>query len=350
MGRAARSPYVRWMSTSASLDSTSVQLEAGEQVVIPLQIRNNGEDVEAYEFEVVGPAADWATVEPVPPVFPGGETTATLTFHPPRAPEVAAGELEFGVIVTPTQHPDETVVPEGVIEVLPFFETTAELVPRTSQGRLRARHKVAVDNRGNVPVTALLTGDDATSQLGFKVDPQGLTVMPGEALFANVRVKPAKRIWRGAPVTHPFTMEVAPQDNTSAVLDGTYVQQPILPSWLGKALLALLMLLAVLAAIWFFVLKPTIETAAEDAVSPQVEKAADQAATAEKQAAAAEDAAGSAQGAADEADTSAKKAQEIAGGPVPPKVVTRALSERLNAVTNEGATSPSPTQSRPSHD
>src|SRR3954469_3493962 len=54
----------RAMSTSASLDSSSVQLQAGEQVVIPLQIRNNGEIVEGYRLEVVGPPAAWSTVEP----------------------------------------------------------------------------------------------------------------------------------------------------------------------------------------------------------------------------------------------------------------------------------------------
>src|SRR5688572_12010054 len=135
------------MSTTASLDSSSVRLDPGDQVVIPLQIRNNGEIVEGYKIEVVGAPAAWATVEPeTVSLYPGSSTTATVSFHPPRSAQVPAGEQQFGVVVTPAEHPDEAVVPEGVIEVLPFLETTAELMPHTSQGSRHGRHQVAVDN------------------------------------------------------------------------------------------------------------------------------------------------------------------------------------------------------------
>jgi hypothetical protein len=326
------------MSTSASLDSSSVRMQAGEQVVIPLQIRNNGEIVEGYRIEVVGPPAAWSTVEPsTVSLYPGSSTTATVSFHPPRSSGTSAGEMQFGVIVTPTEHPDEAVVPEGVVEVLPFLDTTAELLPRTSQGRRHGRHQVAVDNRGNVPVTTVMSATDPTGKVRFAVAPQALTVSPGQAAFADVRVRPAKRIWRGAPVTHPFAVEVAPQESTSVVLDGTYVQQPILPSWIGKALLALLALLIALAAIWFLLLKPTIESAAEDAVAPQTEKAAAEAAEAEKKAEEAGAAAQDAGSAAGSANESADRAANIAGTTrAPGKFVTTTLSERLVTSTAKG--------------
>jgi hypothetical protein len=326
------------MSTSATLDSSNVRMQAGEQVVIPLQIRNNGEIVEGYRIEVVGPPSAWSTVEPATvSLYPGSSTTATVSFHPPRTSGVSAGEMQFGVIVTPTEHPDEAVVPEGVVEVLPFLDTTAELLPRTSQGRRQGRHQVAVDNRGNVPVTTVMSATDPTGKVRFVVAPQALTVASGEAAFADVRVRPAKQIWRGAPVTHPFAVEVAPQESTSVVLDGTYVQQPILPPWLGKALLALLALLIALALLWFLLLKPAVESAAEDAVSPEVEKAAASAAEADKKAAAADGAAGQAEDSAGSAKESEEGVKDIlkknnikvAGTPVP-------FSSRLAAKTADG--------------
>ena len=335
------------MSTTASLDTSSVQLQAGEQAVIPLQIRNNGEIVEGYRLEVVGPPAPWTTVEPASvSLFPGSSTTATVSFHPPRSAGVPAGELQFGVVVTPTEHPDEAVVPEGVIEVLPFLDTTAELMPRTSQGRGQGRHQIAVDNRGNVPVTGLLSATDPTGRLGCLVRPEALTVHAGEAGFADVRIRPAKRIWRGAPVTHPFVVQVAPQDSPSVQLDGTYVQQPILPSWLGRALLALLALVVLLAALWYLVLKPTIRSSAQAAVAPQVEKAARDAASAEQAAGKAGGSAGKAAGSAGEAAGSAGKAEKtrsdiedyvkkhniaVQGTSVP-------FSDRLQRDTREGET------------
>ena len=326
------------MTTSATLDSSSVQLQAGEQVVIPLQIRNNGEIVEGYQIEVVGPPAAWSTVEPATvSLYPGSSTTATVSFHPPRSSTVPAGELKFGVIVTPTEHPDEAVVPEGVVEVLPFLDTTAELLPRTSQGRRQGRHQVAVDNRGNVPVTTVLAATDPTGKVKFAVSPQALTVGAGQAAFADVRVRPAKRIWRGAPVTYPIAVEVAPQESPSVVLDGTYVQQPTFPPWLGKALLALLALLLLLLALWFLLLKPAIENTAEDAVQPEAEQAAADAAQAEKKA----DEAGGAAGQAKDSAGTAQQAEEgvktilkenkikVAGTPVP-------FSRRLAAETAKG--------------
>ena len=62
------------MTTSATLDSSSVQLQAGEQVVIPLQIRNNGEIVEGYQIEVVGPDLESRSRQPAatPSRGPGG--------------------------------------------------------------------------------------------------------------------------------------------------------------------------------------------------------------------------------------------------------------------------------------
>lgn len=335
------------MTTTAHLDSSNLQLQAGDQAVIPLQIRNNGEIVEGYHIEVVGPPAAWTTVEPASvSLYPGSSTTATLSFNPPRSARVPAGELQFGVVVTPMEHPDEAVVPEGVVEVLPFLDTTAELLPRTSQGRDCGRHQIAVDNRGNVPVTGLLSATDPTGQLRYRITPQALTVGPGEAGFADVRVRPAKRIWRGAPVTHPFAVEVAPQESPSVQLDGTYVQQPVLPSWLGRVLLAALALLALLAALWFGVFRPVIRSSAQDAVAPQVKQAAQHAASAEqaageaggsaeKAAGAAGSAAGSA-GSAKQSDADVKDTIIKAGGRLPGAAVP--FSDRLQLSTPGGTT------------
>lgn len=299
------------MTTTASLDATSLELAAGDEAVVPLQIRNNGSVVEGYELSLVGAAAGWATVEPATvSLYPGTATTAAVRFRPPRSSGVPAGPLPFGVRVVPTEHPELAVVPEGVLEVLPFLETTAELVPRTSQGR-RGRHQVAVDNRGNVPVTVLVDAVSDGDRVGFKVDPVGLSILPGEARFVSLKVVPRRRIWRGQPVTHPFVVGVAPQDSTPVELDGGYVQTPVVPKWLLWALLGLLLLLALLAAVWFGLLKPTIESQAKEAAE---EAAAPAAAQAEEAAAQADQAAEEAGGAATDAKQAADEAEQGGGG------------------------------------
>lgn len=325
------------MTTSAILDSTSLRLDAGGEVVVPLQIRNNGQVVEGYQISVIGAPAAWAVVEPSSvSLYPGTTTTATVTFKPPRNARTPAGELPFGVRVQPTEHPELAVVPEGVIEVLPFLETTAELVPRTSQGR-RGRHQVAIDNRGNVPVNVLVDAASDGDKVRFKVDPVGLSIAPGEARFVKITVTPRRRIWRGQPVTHPFSVGVTPQDSTAVNLEGSWVQSRVIPKWLMWALLALLLLLGAAIALWLWLLKPAIESQAQDAAeeaAAQAEEAAEEAAQA------AEDAGGAAQtagGAATDAEKAADDAENA--GDQPPVVPTRPrvritdISPRLNVVT-----------------
>src|SRR4051812_31003195 len=124
------------MSTTATLDSSSVRLDPGGEAVVPVQISNTGEIVEGYHLEVLGAPAAWTQVEPESiSLYPGSTTTAVIAFRPPKSAAVPAGELPFGLRVVPTEHPEEAIVTEGVVQILPWLETTAELVPRTSRGR-----------------------------------------------------------------------------------------------------------------------------------------------------------------------------------------------------------------------
>lgn len=326
------------MSTTASLDSTSVSLDPGTEAVIPLQIRNNGEIVEGYRIEVVGAPAAWAVVDPPDlSLYPGTSTTATVTFRPPRSASVPAGEQRFGVVVTPTEHPDEAVVPEGVVEILPFLETVAELVPRTSQGRRRGRHQVALDNRSNVPVTAVIEGTDEGRKVRFRIDPPALSVPSGEAAFASVKVRPSKQVWWGQPITHPFSVIVTPQDSISVALDGTHVQQPVIPRWLPKLLLALLGLLLALLVLWFVVLKPAIEEQARQVAEEAVAEEVAAAQGAAEQAAAG---AGAAQQSAGDAQEAADTAQDLVGLPPTPRTIVAPFAERLNVVTGGSGVEP----------
>ena len=339
------------MSTVARLEVESLILDAGGEGFVPLEIRNTGDFVEDYHLEIVGVPAQWTSIaDPEFTLYPGTSTTTTLTVHPPRSSAVPAGELRFGVKVTPTEHPDEAVVPEAVVEVLPFLDTTAELVPRTSRGRLSGKHEVAVDNRGNVPVTVFIAVTDQGELL--KLDESAkdaLTVSPGQAQFAKVKVTPVQKLWRGATKTIPFTATVSPQDGIPVTLDGSHLQEPILPPWLGKALLALLALLAALAVIWFVLLKPTVQAAAKEAAlavanepvkqaQAQASQAAVQAAKANEAAQAAQAAKTTAAAAAAQADTAKQAVAKIATGPLPPKTVTAPFSGRLTVAAATGQT------------
>lgn len=273
---------VRGMSLTASLDESSVAAEPGEETALPLRVLNSGSTVEEYRFEVVGACAAWSAVEPaVLSLYPGDSGTVSLLLRPPRDSTVPAGETPFGVRVVPAGDRSGTVVPEGRVTVLPFTETTAELVPRSSHGSRNGRHRFAVDNRGNTPVTVRLGARPGTELVRVDFTAPELRIEPGRAEFAKTRARPAKRMWRGAPVTHPFQVSAAPQSVVEGeeapepvLVDGSYQQEPILPSWLPRALVVAAVVLIALVGLWYALLRPAVKSAAREAVTPEAVRSA----------------------------------------------------------------------------
>jgi hypothetical protein len=297
------------MTLLAALESIPLEVVPGESLTCGLTIRNNSDVVDAYQFEVVGVPAPWTLVEPAnPSLYPGTEMTVAVRFQPPRSSQAPAGETPFAVRVQPVQRPQDAVAPEGVLNVLPFTATTAEITPRTSKGRRRAKHEVAIDNRGNVPVTANLAGADPDGQLAVRPRPAAVVVGPGRAEFATIGLRHRRRLWRGAPVTRPFQVTVDTQADPPIRLDAGTVQVPIIPRGAGRvaALAALLALLLVGA--WFLLLKPAVTSAAEEAVEQPLTQISQRADDAKQK--------------ADKAADTAEQARTASGGNAPANAAT----------------------------
>src|SRR6266487_2150923 len=218
------------MGATASLDADTVAVEPGAQVSCELKVRNTGTVVDQFTFSVRGEAAAWASVEPPTlSLFPDAEGTARVTFQPTRSIGVRAGPVPFAVRAASREDPGGDAVVEAVVEVLPFADTTAELVPRTSHGRQFARHNLAFDNRGNQPVVVHLAASDPDGLLAFQVSPAVLEVPPGAAGFAAVRVRA-----RGPPI----------------LVDGSMQQLPVIAGWIPRAVAVCLALAIMAAGVW----------------------------------------------------------------------------------------------------
>jgi hypothetical protein len=162
-----------------------------------------------------------------------------------------------------------------------------------------------------------MSGTNAEQALDFDIQPALVDCEPGTARFTKVRVRPAKRLWRGTAKTHAFELLAEPQivqleppfleppvSPPEAELDalvggggtavalaiaapatavaapmtltGTYVQIPIIPKWLWKAVLLLVALLIGLWVLWQTLFKPTIESAAREVAVEEVEDVAEE--------------------------------------------------------------------------
>ncbi len=256
------------MTTVANLESSLVEVLPGEEAICRLEIRNTTPIVESYTLQVLGEAEQWSVVEPAEvSIYPDAEAFVDIRFRPPRSSPPPAADFRYGVRVTPTERPEDQVVPEAVVRVLPFLDTTAEIVPRTSSGRWGARHDVAIDNRGNIPVEVAVSGTDPDNRLRITPKPNTLAIRPGHAAFTKVAVRSRRLHWRGQPLTQPFQVTVTPEDASPLQLDASTVQNPLIPRGAVRLLALLLVLSAVGAGVWFGLLRPAVRSTAKEALA-----------------------------------------------------------------------------------
>ncbi len=312
------------MATSVSLTDVNLAVTPGSSVSTQLRVRNTGDVVDQFNFQPLGDAAAWITVEP-PSVrlFPNTDETVTVTIAPPRSSDSKPGPTAWAVKAIPSEDPGGAAVGEGTVDVAEFSVIEAELQPVAGRGRMVGRYEIAIDNRGNIPMQVRLSGTDAEQTLAYEFADDVVATEPGTAHFTKIKIRPAERIWRGQPKSHPFQILAEPQQRVTAtsdaagegggsvavaapptvqtvLLNGTLLQEPILPKWLWKAVLALLALLLVLFILWKTLLKPQVESAARAVAVEEVEQVEEQVTELEDQ--------------VDEVEQAAEVAQETATG------------------------------------
>jgi len=261
-------------TTFAELGGTTIVVTPGVATTTTLNVRNDSDIVEAYEFEVLGECAPWTTVEPARlSLYPGTAENVSVRLYPPRSPEVTAGEKPLGIRVLPVERPGTGTVSESTVIVEPFLLAEPELTPRRRRAWRTARYMVSLTNLSNTPVTVALSAADTEAQLRFTLPDQVPDIEPGAVEEIRFRARTRKLIWFGKPITRPFRIEVdsaatptvEPPLTEQHDLDGELVQQPLLPRWLLAVLAALLALILA----WFALVRPTIRSAAIQAAAQQ---------------------------------------------------------------------------------
>ena len=256
------------MTARSVLATPALSVEPGSEAVAQLTIRNTGSVVDHFHVQVLGDAARWATVTPETlPLFPDAEGTVTISFRPARVSAAKAGATPFGVKVTSEVDPSDTSVEEGTLQIGVFTDLAGELVPLISNGSRTGKHQLACDNKGNTPLTLAFGGVDQEEALRFAFTPTSVVAEPGTATIVTVRAHPRKRFLTGSAKTHRFQTIIQPREAPPVTVDGSMVQTPILPTWLPKALAALVLLAIAAVVLWLTVLNPAIKSTATTAAN-----------------------------------------------------------------------------------
>ena len=268
-------PTLPAVGADAVLTQEALTVAPGGVVETELRVHNGGNRVDQFVFEALGTPARWVSFDrPSVSLVPGTEGSVVVRLAPPRRPTTNTGTFPFGIRVT-SEDDGQSVVAEGDLEVTQFDETFAELVPRTVRGRRRAAHELTVDNRGNSTLNAALRGIDPERQVQFRFKPSSLVVKPGTTAFATVEVRPRRRFLRGPSVSRPYRIRLDSTAQPPVDVDGSLLQEALIPTWVPKALLAL----AALAVAWVVFLRPTVHSAATNAVEDNVAEASQLAAS-----------------------------------------------------------------------
>jgi hypothetical protein len=235
------------MPAAISILTPLVTAPPGGEGEASVLIRNTGTIVDQFAVNLLGDASAWARPDPgVVSLFPGAEQTIVIRFNPPRSSSVAAGTIPFGVRVTSQEEPDFSIVEEGAVQITGFAAVEAKLVPRTSESKGTATHRLELTNTGNAPVKAAISASDPDDLLAFDIEPHDLEVEPGTTAVAKVKVAARKPNKGKGSRRMPFTVMVA-TGGLPVQTDGAMEQKP-------KGSILLLLAILVVAAVLVYLL------------------------------------------------------------------------------------------------
>lgn len=228
------------MPAALSILTPTITVQPGGAGVAEVKLRNTGTVVDQFAVNLVGDASAWAKcVPPVVSLFPDAEQVVQVHFSPPRSSAVVAGLVPFGVRVTSQEDPEFSVVEEGSVQVGGFAAVQARIVPRTSEGKRKAVHRVEVTNTGNSVVTASLSASDPDEHLAFNLEPGTLSIDPGATRVSKVKVAARKAHSGRSPRRLPFNVVVEP-GGAPVQVEATFQQ---------KAKVSLLLLVGIVLAL-----------------------------------------------------------------------------------------------------
>jgi hypothetical protein len=226
-------------------------LVPGETLSCDLRVRNSGTRVDRFTFEVLGGASAWTAVSPSSlSLLPGAEGTVTIQIQAPRAPSTLAGTVPFGLRGISDVDPEDTAIERTDLEIAPFVEAAAELIPGTFRARRRCQYTLFISNLGNTQTETSVTPKVPDQSLDLSMGGPPASIGPGEIVGVRMRARARQWIFTGQKEPRRFTVNVVLrppglQDLQAAtVADGTLLQLPVLPAWVLLVVAAIVALSA----------------------------------------------------------------------------------------------------------
>ncbi|MDQ1249175.1 MAG: hypothetical protein QG597_3549 [Actinomycetota bacterium] len=236
-----------------TLEPAAIMLQSGGDTAEAVAtVSNLGEVLDQYDLEIEGLDRTWYTVHaPSVGLFPGDHSDVRISLHPPKRSDLRAGDYPFLVKAISQVDRQRSASAKGLIKIQPFAVFKAELSPQRTAGRRRGGYRVTISNSGSVDLTLDLKAADREGGCSFKFSPETVVVAPGQKGNASLGAHPKRGWFMGRTQGYDFTVTVAPQGarGDPRTLNGSFVHQPLLPSWAPiLGLIKTLVVVALLAA------------------------------------------------------------------------------------------------------
>jgi hypothetical protein len=249
------------MSVTATLEPASITTIPGELATFTLRLHNAADAEHVVRLKGVGDLASDMVVQPETIYVAAGETFELPVVVQVR-PALLAGPHPVQVEVTVGDDAPTSV--DATIAVNETTSYTVALTPPRSNSANAGRHRITVQNNGNVPVSIELAASTFDDTAAVELAAPVLTVDPAKSAKVELRVHPRTKFWNGAPVEHPFSVRVHGSDDVTHELEGTYNQGPRVRPWFVPALIGTVSALVLFTLAWFTLLKPSVENIADD--------------------------------------------------------------------------------------
>lgn len=226
----------------ATLLIDELRLQAGEAGTAVIEVTNTLSVIDGVSASARTPEGLSGTASPsLLPLFPGSSGELTLSITAGR--HFPAGTHAVTIVLTSSVVRDEVTELVLPLHVEPSPDLAVSVNPLARRGHSRARYEVKCSNDGNTTLHVELAAADAERVLQARVVPPILTVPPGEAASADLRVR-GRRHLLGSEQRHRVSI-LARDGELQADTSASFRQRPIIPAGTRTAAV-----LAVIVALW----------------------------------------------------------------------------------------------------
>ncbi|MFP4321535.1 MAG: FHA domain-containing protein [Anaerolineales bacterium] len=234
-------------------EGLSVHINNPEIIIIPgahaqsvVLITNTSDAMRDYTVSVEGVPKEWVRLERTTvQLNPNEQTKVFASFKPLRRSETKPGTYPVTYTVSPEDDPEAGVVVHGEI-VLGSYSGYGVMMgtPRVENNEA---FRLFVHNQGNDALTVAFKGVDPQNKLNFAIDPPRLTLAAGERRSVYGKIRPRGGSLVGSTREYRYDIVTVAEDQSrfQAAVTGTYVAQPMLPSWAATVAIPLVAILAI---------------------------------------------------------------------------------------------------------